>query len=546
MSAGAQADEPSLGAGAARARQIELEAAQRRVIERLKATAPAAPSSRRRAAIVLIAASLFAVTFTARVLVSDPDALLANFYILPIAVMAIEFGSRGGLLAAAVAEALVPAWSVINAIHVHPLGYIARGAAFVITAVVVGRFSERLRGDVAVRQDAQRDLALYADQLEASNRGLARSVERLEAFAEIARAVGGETELERVLSLILAQGREIVAARTLVMYLPEGDELAAVSGSAMRSDSQPRLPLNGSLAGQVLLTGRPRRVGAEAHPAQLEQLAPDARAAILVPLVFRGEPLGVLAGINGDGERAFAEEDEQLLMSVAASAATAVATARSVAAARLRLSVEAADQARARWARELHDETLQGLTGARMVLSGGMARDDPAALRRAAEAADAHLAEETRKLRDLIAELRPAALDDLGLGPAIESLARRQAAIGGFSVALDVELETDRRLNRDTETAIYRIVQEALSNAVKHAGAGAVSLRVTQLPDRVQVAVEDDGGGFDPDAVQAGFGLTGMRERALLAGGRLWIASAEGGPTRVAAVLPLPPDGRRA
>ncbi len=399
---------------------------------------------------------------------------------------------------------------------------------------------------MAIRQDAQRDLALYADQLEASNRGLARSVERLEAFAEIARAVGGETELERVLSLILAQGREIVSARTLVVYLPEGGELAAVSGSAMRSNSQPRLPLASSLAGDVLLSGRPRRVGSDADPAQLEQLAPDAKAAILVPLVFRGEPLGVLAGINGAGERDFVEEDEQLLMSVAASAATAVATARSVAAARLRLSVEAADQARARWARELHDETLQGLTGARMVLSAGLARGDPDALRGAAEAADTHLAEEMRKLRDLIAELRPAALDDLGLGPAIASLAKRQAAIGGFAVELDVEVESERRLNRDTETAVYRIVQEALSNAVKHAQADAVSLRVTQLPDRVQVAVEDDGGGFDPDAVGDGFGLTGMRERALLAGGRLWVTSAEGGPTRMAAVLPLPPVGQRA
>ena len=179
----------------------------------------------------------------------------------------------------------------------------------------------------------------------------------------------------------------------------------------------------------------------------------------------------MLAGINGAGERQFDEEDEQLLMSVAASAATAVATARSVAAARLRLSVEAADQARARWARELHDETLQGLTGARMVLSAGLARDDLRALRSAAENADAHLGEEMRKLRDLIAELRPAALDDLGLGPAIESLAKRQAAIGASRVEVDIELASDRRLDRDTETAIYRIVQEALSNAVKHAGA---------------------------------------------------------------------------
>ena len=525
---------------ATRAKQIELDAAQRRVVERLKATAPRPRSPARRAAIVALTAVLFAVAFAARLAVNDPNALLANFYIVPIAVLAIEFGTRAGLIAAAVAFALIPAWSVINSVHVDALGYVSRGAAFLITGVIVGGFSDRLRRDIAERQDAQRDLALYADQLEGSNRGLARSVARLEAFAEIARAVGGETDLERILSLIIAHGREIVAARTLVIYLPDGDELAAVRGSARRSESQPRLPLNGSLAGRVLLSGRPRRVGAEADAAELEQLAPDATEGILVPLVFRGETLGVLAGINVAGERRFDEEDEQLLSSVAASAATAVATARSVAAARLRLSLEAADQARARWARELHDETLQGLTGVRMVLSAGLARDDAGALRRAADTADAHLGEEMRKLRDLIAELRPAALDDLGLGPAIESLAKRQAAIAGFAVEVDIGLDSRQRLARDTETAIYRIVQEALSNAVKHAQAEHVGLRVELRSDQVQLVVHDDGHGFDPGGVRAGFGLTGMRERAVLAGGRLSVTSAAGGPTSVTAVLPLP------
>jgi signal transduction histidine kinase len=530
-----------MSTAATRARQIELEAAQRRVIERLRATAPRRPSPARRAGIVALALLLFACAFSARLAVDDPDALLANFYIVPIAVLAIEFGTRAGLIAAAVAFALVPAWSVINSVHVDALGYVSRGAAFFITGVVVGAFSDRLRRDHAEREDAQRDLALYADQLEGSNRGLARSVERLEAFAEIARSVGGETDLARILSLILAHGREVVAARTLVIYLPDGGELAAVSGAAKRSESQPRLPVDDSVAGEVLLTGSPRRVGPGADPTQLEQLAPGAAEAILVPLIFRGETLGVLAAINGADERAFDDEDEQLLMSVAASAATAVATARSVAAARLRLSVDAADQARARWARELHDETLQGLTGVRMVLSAGLARSDNGALRGAAETADAHLGEEMRKLRDLIAELRPAALDDLGLGPAIESLAKRQAAIAGFAVDVDIHLVSEQRLAHDTETAIYRIVQEALSKAVKHARAGHVKLRVTQLPDRVQLAVEDDGCGFEPAGVRAGFGLTGMRERALLAGGLLTVQSADGGPTSVTAVLPLPP-----
>jgi signal transduction histidine kinase len=272
----------------------------------------------------------------------------------------------------------------------------------------------------------------------------------------------------------------------------------------------------------------------------LGQLSAQARSAILVPLVFRGETLGVLAGIGERDRHQRAEEDEQLLLAVAASAATAVATARSVAAARLRLTVEAADEARARWARELHDETLQGLTGVRMVLSAGAARADPAALRTAVDTADAHLAEEMRKLRDLIAELRPAALDDLGLGPAIESLAKRQASLGGFAVEVGLELAADGRLPRDTETAVYRIVQEALSNAVKHAGARQVRLRVARRPDAVEVEVTDDGRGFDPGRARDGFGLSGMRERALLAGGRLSVTSEDGGPTSVTAVLPLP------
>jgi signal transduction histidine kinase len=291
----------------------------------------------------------------------------------------------------------------------------------------------------------------------------------------------------------------------------------------------------------VLVGARPRRASNASQEDQerLGQLAAGAREAILVPLVFRGETLGVLAGIDGPEERPFGEEDEQLLVSIAASAATAVATARSVAAARLRLSLEAADQARARWARELHDETLQGLTGVRMVLSAARARDDLEALRRAVDAADSHLADELRNLRDLIAELRPAALDDLGLGPAIESLAKRQAAIGGFTVDLRLGLDSGGRLPRDTETAIYRIAQEALTNAVKHAEATRVQLSVEQQADHIELAVQDDGRGFEPSRTVEGFGLTGMHERAVLAGGHLSVTSEDGGPTCVTAVLPL-------
>ena len=259
--------------------------------------------------------------------------------------------------------------------------------------------------------------------------------------------------------------------------------------------------MRGSVAGEVMLTGSRGGSGGR-RPAQLEQLAPAA-AALLVPLVFRGES----SACSRDRRRgrAFDEEDEQLLLSVAASAATAIATARSVAAERLRLSIDAAEQARARWARELHDQTLQGLAGARMVLSAGLAREDPGALRHAAQTADAHIGDEMRSLRDLITELRPAALDDLGLGPAIESLAKRQAAAAGFTVDMDIEFGGGER-PREAEDAIYRIVQEALSNVAKHAGAERATLQVRQLAERVEVTVQDDGRGFAPEGRARGSG----------------------------------------
>jgi signal transduction histidine kinase len=518
-----------------RTRQFEFEAARRRLVEHLEpAGAPAAPT--RRVVVLTAALGLFGLTFAARLAVHDPDALLANFYVVPIALVAVELGPGAGLVAASAALGLVFAWSAIQTVHVGVLGYTSRGAAFFVVGASIGIFAERQRADIAVRRRTQRHLALYAEQLEGANRHLAMTVEQLEAFAEIARAVGGETDLARVLSLILEHGGAIVKAR-LVVHLPDGDAMLTAIGERRDEGEPERLPVAGSLPGEALGSARPLRVAA--GDPRLAQLAPSATEAILVPLSFRGERLGVLTGIHVEPDRRFGDEDEQMLSSIAASAATAVATARSVAAERLRVTIEAGEQARGRWARELHDETLQGLSGARMVLSAGLARGDLGALRRAVETADAHLGEEMRRLRALVAELRPAALDDLGLGPAIESLARRQAALGGFTVDTELTLADGARLSRETEGTIYRIAQEALTNAVKHSGAEAASLSVRQLPDRIEIAVRDDGRGFDPTAVHAGFGLTGMRERALLAGGGLSVDSRAGGPTCVRAVLPI-------
>ena len=387
---------------------------------------------------------------------------------------------------------------------------------------------------------------LYEDA--ARRRGEAeRAVRRLEATAAIARAVGSDTDLDRVLELIVKRGRALLDARTVVLLLVEGDQfhLAAGAGQIAGAAIGARFPIADSAAGDVLFSGRPERI--DDVPARLritdrELGVADARTALLVPLVYRNTPLGLLAAFDRHaGDPAFGDEEERLFLAFAASAATAVATARSVAEERLRHSLAAAEQERRRWARELHDETLQALGGRQVLLSSAARRGTPEALATSVREAIEHIATEIENLRTLIAELRPAALDEIGLAPAIESLAERLAAVEGLEV--DVELELGGRLDPELETTVYRLVQEALTNVAKHAGAEHVQIVVALDHDVVRVEVVDDGRGFDPEARVEGYGVVGMNERVALAHGRLDIESAPG-RTAVRATLPVGASAR--
>ena len=260
-----------------------------------------------------------------------------------------------------------------------------------------------------------------------------------------------------------------------------------------------------------------------------------------MPLLYRGQGLGVLAAFDRlDGDGAFTRDDEQLLEAFAAQAATAVATAKSVEADRRRRSLAAAEAERHRWARELHDETLQALGGLRVLLSSAARLDDPDAMRAAMREAAEQLTGDIESLRSLIAELRPPALDQLGLAPALTSLAQRTGAGGELEVRTDVELPKDRRLTPEVETTVYRVVQESLTNVVKHARAASVDLAVRCDGGAIEISVADDGIGFDPDgSVATGFGVIGMRERVELAGGELSVLRGPDAGTVVRARLPL-------
>jgi signal transduction histidine kinase len=131
-------------------------------------------------------------------------------------------------------------------------------------------------------------------------------------------------------------------------------------------------------------------------------------------------------------------------------------------------------------------------------------------------------------VRRLAVELRPKALDDLGLVPALERLATTFSEQTGMSVDVEDRLGGER-MAPDAETALYRIVQEALTNTVKHAQARNVSILLMWRDGRVAVVIEDDGRGFDPKAQTEGLGLLGMRERLALLDGDLVIESSPGG-----------------
>ena len=140
-------------------------------------------------------------------------------------------------------------------------------------------------------------------------------------------------------------------------------------------------------------------------------------------------------------------------------------------------------------------------------------------------------------VRRLAVELRPKALDDFGLVPALERLRETFSEQTGMRV--DLESQIRERLPPDVETAFFRIVQEALTNIVKHARAGAVSIVLAQTGRQVTAVIEDDGRGFTPDDRGEGLGLLGMGERLALLGGKLKIESSPGAGTTIVAEVPL-------
>jgi signal transduction histidine kinase len=366
--------------------------------------------------------------------------------------------------------------------------------------------------------------------------------QQLESLIEVGNALATETDLDRILDLVARRLQELLDARLVTVLLPAGaDELrfAAAAGEGGGELLGTTMSVSGSKSGRVLERRRSERVDSvlddpEVNREVTRRLA--ARTGLWVPLVVRERAIGVVGVYDKLGrDPRFSDGDLRLAETFASRAAVAVDLSERVARDALRRVVEAQELERRRLARELHDETGQALTS---ILLGLKPLEDALEKEenRAAVAALRELVVATlQDVRRLAVELRPKVLDDFGLVAALERLTESFAEQTGIAVDLEANVG-EERLSSEIETALYRIVQESLTNVVKHAHARRVSILLARKEGALTAVVEDDGRGFDPAESGDGFGIEGMRERVALLDGRLAIEPNGSGTTLVAEV----------
>ena len=201
-----------------------------------------------------------------------------------------------------------------------------------------------------------------------------------------------------------------------------------------------------------------------------------------------------------------------------------------------RTALEAQEAERLRVARELHDEIGQTLTA--VTIQAERAADGDSDLAEALRAVADGVRESLDEVRRIARELRPEALDDLGLVNALIALCNRMGAQGGPRVRRELQAKLPP-LPADVELVIYRIAQESLTNSLRHSGAGEVTVSLTADAENVVLAVTDDGNGLPAELPHDSAGIAGMRERALLVGGMLSLASVPGQGTEVRLTIPI-------
>jgi PAS domain S-box-containing protein len=345
-------------------------------------------------------------------------------------------------------------------------------------------------------------------------------------------------------------------AASLMLYDEETQEMKPNGwfGYPDEAMQMARFTTGKSLAGRVLNNQQacyiPDTTAEPAFEPIGNELLDSVRSVLGVPLIANGSLIGAIFVDNLKQPHAFTANDLCWLQSLAGQVAVLVDNTRlfhQVSQAKdnlYRLShklVDIQEKERRQIARELHDEVGQSLTGLKLMLQACSVR--PLDETRAA-IAEIHqnVNELMAKIRDLSMTLRPSTLDDYGLLDALLQHFGRFGSQTGLQVDFHHNGIEDRRFSFEVETAAYRIIQEALTNVTRHAQVQEAAVMVSVSMECLEITVEDRGVGFDPQAVSSKrktFGLSGMRERVLLLGGKLSVSSSIGKGTRLKVTLPL-------
>lgn len=371
---------------------------------------------------------------------------------------------------------------------------------------------------------------------------MGRRLDESTTLQTIGAALVQELDLQRVLEMISRESVRLTGASACFVSLLGGEKermrIRAVHGDILEGYLNTYLPVADSVAGEVLRCSCPLVVSQAASDPRLfwDYREAGIASVLEVPLKVGEESFGVL-GVVSIRENVFDEDHVRLMMALGNQAAIAIHNAQLYE----RAKEVAVFEERGRIARELHDSVTQSLFS--MVLNAEAARQvvrksqDKAEelLRRLGEIGQEALAE----MRSLIFELRPSALQEKGIGFALQNhiklFERRQG------VTVHLEVQADLELQPQVETCFYRIAQEALTNVGKHARATEVSVTLASDEHTAWLEVVDNGKGFDPRTLGEGltFGLQGMQERLEALGGRLNIASVPGKGTRIRAEVSL-------
>jgi signal transduction histidine kinase len=391
---------------------------------------------------------------------------------------------------------------------------------------------ETLQAEIAEREEATTALARQNTELYGE---LRRRLAESESFNRVLVSLLQKTVLEQVLDIVCAEAQGLLGATgSAVLLLTDRAWLEVKHRLGKPLAAVEPVPVDGSLAGQVVRQGAPVLLNDPAlfERAQVYQWPSDLTALLAVPLHVNGEVIGVLDVVNKAG--GFTAEDVPILSLFANQAAMAIEHARLQRQAE-QLAVLAERQ---RLARELHDSVTQSLYSVTLyanasVLALAAGKSDVAAgyLQELQETAQ----EGMRDMRLLIFQLHPPVLEAEGLVAALQ--ARLAAVEGRAGLKTEFRIEGERRLPVAIEEELYWIAQEALNNVRKHAVAQHVTVHLHFAAASVRLEVQDDGVGFDPQAVRSegrgGGGLRSIAERTVRVGGKLVYESKPGEGTRV-------------